>query len=312
MRRILFLVLSFLCLGLVDSSETYEDAQAKFAIDLPSGFKLKQHKDLAYDFVNDKGEGITLVVAQTDQAIAEVYATAVNQKIFGRKTEIRHDDTAVNGYRAHWGVAQHEVKTATSTLVMVSYVGAVKMGRTIVTFISFVPHPDPDRLGDSFEKAFRTIRRPASYATPKPSTWTHPAVTVDLPAGWAADPPDPGSAKESVAVFSSESSGARMNLICHPKKKAVDLLKAGGEAARKLLKAAVFEPKRTEKTASGQDLLIELFSYTRNIDDEPTEEVMYSVASDGHGCGLLFTGLVPKAKLVAALRDMETIVKSAR
>lgn len=203
-------------------------------------------------------------------------------------------------------------REAPPELVMVGYIGAVKMGRTIVTFISLVAEPDTDRVGDLMEKSFRTIRRPTGYAAPGASTWKNPATTVDLPAGWTADPPDPGSAKEAVAVFSSESLGARMNLICYPNKKPNDLLKGGREGARKMLKAVVTEPLRTEKTGAGQELLIELFSYTAKIDEKQVDEIMYSAATGGRTCGLLFTGLAPKANSAAAVRDMEAIVKSAR
>jgi hypothetical protein len=79
-----------------------------------------------------------------------------------------------------------------------------------------------------------------------------------------------------------------------------------------MLKAVVTEPPRTDKTGAGQELLIELFSYTATIDEKQVEEVMYSAATGGRGCGLLFTGLAPKANAAAALREMEAIVKSAR
>jgi hypothetical protein len=314
MRYKVLLIFSLFWLGFVNSSHTYEDAQAKFAIDLPLGFKLDKLKKPTYEFINDKGFHIVLGVAQTDLEVAEAYAAATKSlNLLDVRTETRRDDAEVNGYRARWGVVQYAVKEGSTTrLVMVGYIGAVKMGRTIVTFISLVAEPDTDRVGDVMEKSFRTIRRPTGYVAPAPSTWTNPAVTLDLPAGWAADPPDPGSPKQAVAVFSSESLGARMSLICYPNKKPADLLKSGREGARKMLKAVATEPPRTEKTAAGQELLIELFSYTATIDEKQVEEVMYSAATGGRGCGLLFTGLAPKANAAAALREMQAIVKSAR
>ncbi len=229
--------------GIAHAANTFEDPKGRFAIDLPSGWKLAPQTDeTVYVF---KGDDMSIII-EYDAALNDagaLFAKGVNTlKASGLPNaspaeEIK--DLTVNDNTARAGLHADEVVYGSVKVKLYGLTGSVSLKKGGVYFLSIMGDASLRKMRGVMETSFHSVRnpgqaltgarnvRPAVIAAPaaapakgaatdSPGVFEHQYLTLTLPAGWRSAELQPNFEKEIIAWLRSDTiPGASIMASCY-------------------------------------------------------------------------------------------------
>jgi len=208
----------------------YQDLEGRFALELPADWQLVQEQfGLIYKFGRE-GSGATIMVVVDDGAkgLDPLYADLVDYVTAAGVSAPPADkavDMTLNGNPARWTEYEARLTTEDLDTPMQVLAGCVFDAghHTGVNFITVLPQNAYESLGDAVRDTWASLclygqsrtgiadlaamdpSRAPSQETAPPSTFVHDLVTLELPAGWSAEP---GSNPVILATLKHEEYGS--------------------------------------------------------------------------------------------------------
>ena len=192
------------------SADTFEDAIAGFAFELPDGYTEKSRKKkvgtTVLTFSIDNGPDLVVssfpIEAGFDdtEEIFEMMVKPIEEAFGGATTVIELSDLEIGGMPARWGWME---RTLDSSLEMVAGIGAIELDDMQIAFTAPMPKSRFAQWQSIIETSFLSIREYGELTGSvknkvaverviektvvlEPSSYEHPLFAVDLPAGWKA------------------------------------------------------------------------------------------------------------------------------
>lgn len=213
---------------------TFEDPQNRFAMDLPSGWKLQpQTNNEVYVF---KGGDKSIIMQYFDNINSreELFAQAVSalrsSGLPNASPSGQPKNLTVNNNMARWGVYADEVQYGSIKVELFGLLGSVSLRKGGVYFLSVVSKGTMNEFGGTLEKTFQSIRdmgepvtgvSDVTYAhadtTPKSQTaFEHEYLSLTLPEGWVSQSIPSNFEKEVIGWLKSENiAGASVTVSCY-------------------------------------------------------------------------------------------------
>jgi hypothetical protein len=328
---LLALALMFLLPVKALAEYTYEEPGGKFAIDLSEGWALApQGNENVFVFKTREGRiiiGYLPGVVQTDELFSK--ALGVMKATMAQATSGGFiKDMTISGHPARWGVYSGLVEHGGAMVKLYALLGAVSLDEGGIYFQSYLNEGAMKAVGQSVERAFRSIRNvgqgvtapeniQGTFSEPAPSNtpvarekvFYHERVVLTLPPDWEEQPLPEDASKESVGIFRSLSMGGSLAASCHrgllmSRDRA---MKAAREDAEEAVPgASPVQVRRVE--ISGQEVPVTLFRGT--VQGVPTAAVTLTVKTGR--CWLNLVGTAPARNGEDLEVELMEIAASAR
>ncbi|HWR71811.1 MAG TPA: hypothetical protein VN604_01435 [Nitrospirota bacterium] len=235
------LLLAVAFCGIAHAANTFEDPKGRFAIDLPSGWKLAPQTDeTVYVF---KGDDMSIIIEYdpTQGDAGALFAKGVTTlKASGLPNaspaeEIK--DLTVNGNNARAGLHADEVAYGSLKVKLYGMLGSVVLKKGGISFLTILGDSSLKKMRGTIETAFHSVRNPGqavtgaadikpavltaaasakSAAVGPPGVFEHQYLTLTLPAGWRSQELQPNFEKEIIAWLRSDTiPGASIMASCY-------------------------------------------------------------------------------------------------
>lgn len=331
---LLAFAMMFVLPGKALAEYTYEEPGGRFAMDLPDGWALAQQGNVNV-YVFKAWEGRIIIgylpgVVQTDELFSK--ALGVMKATMAQATSGGFiKDMTISGHPARWGVYSGLVELRGNMVKLYALLGAVSLDEGGIYFQSYLNEDAMKAVGQSVEKAFRSIRNvgqgvtapeiiqgtfsePALANAPiapiaREKVFYHELVVLTLPRDWEEQPLPDDAGREWVGLFRSLSMGGSLTATCHrgllmSRDRAMKAAREAAEAA--VPGASPVQVRRVE--ISGQEVPVTLLRGM--VEGVPRAAVTLTVKTGR--CWLNLVGTAPARNGEELEAEMLEIAASAR
>jgi hypothetical protein len=321
---------------------THEDPQGRYAMDLPAGWKLvSEQLDQVYQFAEGDAKIIVYVQSGTADRVAAFQGAL--EAFCGPALEPPPAGTVfdldVNGSPARQAHYTFQAASGNRRVPLTVFMGSVALAGTevSVSFAAILNDNARKKWDAQIPGVFHSIRMvgapviaatepvavtheaptpapaPAAAAAAPASTFEHALVTLDIPAGWTAQPGQ-GTA-QIVEVANPEFPSLRViglagNDFGKNRTEVMQSMVTGFQSSLPSFNQS--SPPREDTTAAGQTILVAEYQGSLVVEGREVPQWTLLAAYKDRRRGLGFVWMVPPAKKDAALAQVLGIIRSAR